>query len=56
VAQLKKGIALKATVVRDGKEEEMEAREIVPGDIIVLEEGVTIPADAKVCRLRFPAP
>ena len=48
VAQLKKGIALKATVLRDGKESELEAREIVPGDILILEEGQTIPADAKV--------
>lgn len=48
VAQLKKGIALKALVVRDGKEEELEARDLVPGDIVVLEEGRTIAADAKV--------
>lgn len=48
VAQLKAGIALKALVVRDGREQEIEAREIVPGDIIVLEEGRTIPADAKI--------
>ncbi|KZT71324.1 plasma-membrane proton-e [Daedalea quercina L-15889] len=48
VAQLKAGIALRATVVRDGREQDIEARDIVPGDIIVLEEGRTIPADAKI--------
>ncbi|GAA5871595.1 hypothetical protein JCM8547_007093 [Rhodosporidiobolus lusitaniae] len=48
VAQLKAGIALKAIVVRNGKEQEIEARELVPGDIIVIEEGSTIPADAKI--------
>ena len=48
VAQLKAGIALKCTVVRDGKEAEVEARDLVPGDIVVLEEGATIAADAKV--------
>jgi len=48
VAQLKAGIALKCMVVRDGSETEIEARELVPGDIIVLEEGKTIAADAKV--------
>jgi H+-transporting ATPase len=48
VAQLKAGIAMKCTVVRDGKENEIEARDLVPGDIIVLEEGATIPADAKI--------
>ncbi|KAH9916515.1 uncharacterized protein B0H18DRAFT_1138582 [Fomitopsis serialis] len=47
VAQLKAGIAMKATVVRDGREQEVEARDLVPGDILVLEEGNTIPADAK---------
>jgi H+-transporting ATPase len=39
---------MKCTVVRDGKESEIEARDLVPGDVIVLEEGATIPADAKV--------
>ena len=35
-------------VVRGGQEKEVEAREIVPGDICVIEEGQTIPADGKV--------
>jgi H+-transporting ATPase len=34
VASLKGDIAMKATVVRDGKEQEIKAREIVPGDIV----------------------
>ncbi|KAF8312959.1 plasma-membrane proton-e [Clavulina sp. PMI_390] len=48
VAQLKKGIALQAIDVRNGKEIEVEARELVVGDIIILEEGNTIPADATI--------
>lgn len=48
VAQLKAGIAMKAWVIRDGREQEIEARELVPGDVIILEEGSTIPADAKI--------
>ncbi|ORX38213.1 hypothetical protein BD324DRAFT_577481 [Kockovaella imperatae] len=48
VAQLKAGIALRCTVIRDGKEQEIEARELVPGDIVILEEGSTIAADAKI--------
>ncbi|ODN73166.1 plasma-membrane proton-efflux P-type ATPase [Cryptococcus amylolentus CBS 6039] len=48
VAQLKAGIAMKATVIRDGNEQEIEARELVPGDVLVLEEGQTIAADAKI--------
>ena len=37
VEQLKSGIALRATVIRNGQEHEMEAREIVPGDIVIIE-------------------
>ncbi|KAJ7441468.1 plasma-membrane proton-e [Mycena galericulata] len=48
VAELKAGIAMKAFVVRGGQEREIEARDLVPGDIVILEEGNTIPADAKI--------
>ncbi|KZF24435.1 plasma-membrane proton-e [Xylona heveae TC161] len=48
VASLKGDIAMKAIVIRDGQEQEIKAREIVPGDILVVEEGTTVPAD---CRL-----
>jgi hypothetical protein len=34
VAQLKAGIAMKACVVRNGRETEIEARELVAGDIV----------------------
>lgn len=48
VASLKGDIAMRATVVRDNQEVTILAREIVPGDILVVEEGQTVPAD---CRL-----
>ncbi|KAJ7767693.1 putative hydrogen-exporting ATPase [Mycena metata] len=48
VAELKAGIAMKAFVVRGGQEREIEARELCPGDIVILEEGNTIPADARI--------
>ena len=48
VASLKGDIAMKAVVIRQGQEQEIKARELVPGDIVVVEEGQTIPAD---CRL-----
>ncbi|KAF8330585.1 plasma-membrane proton-e [Cantharellus anzutake] len=48
VEKLKAGIALKALVLRDGREQEVEARELVIGDIIILQEGHTIPADARI--------
>lgn len=34
VASLKGDIAMKAMVIRDGTEQEIKAREIVPGDIV----------------------
>jgi H+-transporting ATPase len=34
VASLKGDIAMKSTVVRDGQEIEIKARELVPGDIV----------------------
>jgi Ca2+-transporting ATPase len=37
-----------ATVIREGKEEEIPASELVPGDIILLQTGDRVPAD---CRL-----
>ncbi|KAF2152006.1 plasma-membrane proton-e [Myriangium duriaei CBS 260.36] len=48
VASLKGDIAMKATVVRQGQEVGILAREIVPGDIIIIEEGQSVPADARV--------
>jgi len=37
-----------ATVVRDGGEREIDARELVPGDLMVVREGERISADARV--------
>lgn len=48
VAQLKAGIALRSVVVRDGQEHEVEARELVPGDIVIVEDGKTIPCDGRL--------
>ncbi|MGQ9676172.1 MAG: cation-translocating P-type ATPase [Chloroflexota bacterium] len=39
-----------ARVVRDGGERDIDARELVPGDVILLESGVRVPADARVVR------
>ncbi|KZK98748.1 MULTISPECIES: plasma-membrane proton-efflux P-type ATPase [unclassified Pseudovibrio] len=45
LAALKSSMALKARVKRDGKWADIPAEEIVPGDIINLENGDIIPAD-----------
>ncbi|MEM3886595.1 MAG: HAD-IC family P-type ATPase, partial [Candidatus Methanomethylicia archaeon] len=48
VEALRKMAAPKARVIRNGIEEVIPARELVPGDIILLEEGDRIPADARL--------
>jgi H+-transporting ATPase len=45
---LKEKLALKAKVIRDGEWIEIEARELVPGDIVHLRLGDIIPADVKL--------
>jgi len=45
---LQRLIAQKSRVVRDGVIQEIDAAELVPGDLIVLEEGDLVPADARV--------
>jgi Ca2+-transporting ATPase len=37
-----------ATVVRDGQKKEIDSTEVVPGDIVELEQGDAVPADARV--------
>ncbi|KAF1844605.1 plasma-membrane proton-e [Cucurbitaria berberidis CBS 394.84] len=48
VEELKKTLALKATVLRDGALIEIEATEVVPGDILQVEEGTIVPADGRI--------
>lgn len=45
---MKKLTAPKARVKRDGKETIITARDVVPGDIILLEAGDRVPADARL--------
>jgi Mg2+-importing ATPase len=47
-AKLKAMISVTATVVRDGKTEEIQLRELVPGDIAELSAGDMIPADVRL--------
>jgi Ca2+-transporting ATPase len=42
---LKKMMSLRSKVVRDGSQMLIDSAEVVPGDIIVIEEGDKIPAD-----------
>ena len=51
IEALKNMASLKATVLRDGNEFEIDAKEVVPGDIIILSEGEKIPADARLIEI-----
>jgi Ca2+-transporting ATPase len=48
LAALNQMSAAHANVIRDGARQSILAREVVPGDIVLLEEGDTIPADARL--------
>ena len=48
VAALREMSAAQARVVRDGRPQSIPAAELVPGDIVNVEEGDTIPADGRV--------
>jgi Ca2+-transporting ATPase len=49
---LKKMLAPTITVLRGGKEEEVPSKELVPGDVVLLEAGDKIPADARLIEIR----
>ncbi|HYN38574.1 MAG TPA: HAD-IC family P-type ATPase, partial [Rhodospirillales bacterium] len=46
---LKRMLALKARVRRDGAKQEIDAAELVPGDLVMLEAGDKTPADGRLC-------
>ena len=48
ITVLKKKLARQAVVLRDGKWQEIDAKEIVPGDIIKIKIGDIVPADVKL--------
>ena len=48
LAALRQMSAAHAHAIREGKRQSITATEVVPGDIILIEEGDTIPADARL--------
>jgi len=48
---LKKMLSPTITVLRGGKEEEILSKELVPGDVLLLEAGDKIPADARLVEI-----
>jgi Ca2+-transporting ATPase len=50
VAALRRMSADDARAIRDGEQRRIPATELVPGDILLVEEGDTVPADARVIQ------
>jgi P-type Ca2+ transporter type 2C len=50
VAALRQMSAAHANVIRDGARQSILASELVPGDLILVEEGDTVPADARLIQ------
>ncbi|MFA5924268.1 MAG: plasma-membrane proton-efflux P-type ATPase [Methylococcaceae bacterium] len=48
LAELKKGLALEATAMRDGKWQTVGAATLVPGDIVKIRLGMIVPADVRM--------
>ena len=48
IEKLKLLLPFYVKVIREGKEKEIHAREIVPGDLIILSEGDKVPADLRL--------
>lgn len=48
VAALKQLAAAHATVLRDGRSRQIASRELVPGDVVLLEAGNQVPADLRL--------
>ncbi|MBF8270517.1 MAG: carbonate dehydratase, partial [Gammaproteobacteria bacterium] len=52
LASLKKMLSLRATVLRDGSQQEIAAENLVPGDIVVLAAGDKVPADLRLFKTK----
>lgn len=50
VAALSEMAAAQSNVVRDGSRQSIAASELVPGDVVLVEEGDTVPADARLIQ------
>ena len=51
IESLKKLLAYKTKVRRDGVEKEIDVADLVPGDIVILEEGTKTPADIRLLEV-----
>ncbi|SEA55208.1 HAD-IC family P-type ATPase [Variovorax sp. YR216] len=50
--KLRESVALRATVIRDGRQQELPVSALVPGDVVLLAAGERIPADGRLIEAR----
>jgi H+-transporting ATPase len=48
IKALKEKLSPTARVVRDGRQKEISSKELVPGDVVILQMGDVVPADVKI--------
>jgi P-type Ca2+ transporter type 2C len=49
---IRKMLSLHATVLRDGERKDIDAEDLVPGDLVLLESGDKVPADLRLITVR----
>ncbi len=52
ILSLKKMVSTKTTVRREGDQKSIPSKKLVPGDIIILNEGDSVPADARIIKFK----
>jgi Mg2+-importing ATPase len=52
VEEIRKQVATTASVMRDGREQELPVADLVPGDVIRLNAGDLVPADARLLEVK----
>jgi Ca2+-transporting ATPase len=50
IQSLKQFVQPGVTVIRDGREQQISVEDLVPGDVMLLEEGMKVPADAIILQ------
>jgi Ca2+-transporting ATPase len=52
IAALAKAVTTEATVIRNGEKLRVSSRELVPGDLVLLNSGNKVPADLRLIKAR----
>jgi len=53
IEKLRQFLPFSVRTVRDGKEKEIPSKDVVPGDVILLSEGLRVPADSRLIEASY---